>query len=44
MRLEGYVMLMHKLLRPVRKLRLYEKDRNYILRGSNYLLRVSDLE
>ncbi len=37
-------MFMHKLLMPVRELRHHEKDRNYILRGSNRLLRVSDLE
>ena len=37
-------MLMHKLLKPARRPYLYEKDRNCILRGSNHLLRVSDLE
>ena len=37
-------MVKHNLLMPACKSNPHEKDRNYILRSSNNLLRVSDLE
>ncbi len=37
-------MVKHKLLMPACNLHFHEKDRNYILRGSYNLLRVSNLE
>ena len=42
--LEEYIMVKHNLLMPACNLHFHEKDRNYILRGSNNLLRVSYLE
>lgn len=37
-------MFAHNLLMPIRKSCLYEKDRSNLLRGSDNLLSLSDLE
>lgn len=42
--LEEHIMVKHNLLMPIHRFYSHEKDRNYILRGSYNLLRVSYLE
>lgn len=42
--MEKYIMVKHNLLMPVREPRYHAQIRNCLLRSSNYLLRVSNLE
>ena len=42
--MEKHIMFIHNLQMPVHSSCLYEKNRSYLLRGSDNLLSLSDLE